>query len=46
LKIEDALKRRVAVGNKIQYSKLMEEMVSRFNNQYLFDRALTNLIKN
>ena len=45
IKIEDAIKRRLAIGQRIQYSKLMEEMVTRFTTKRLVDCAVINLTK-
>jgi hypothetical protein len=36
-KIEEAIKRRVAIGTKISYLKLQSEMMSRFENQRAID---------
>jgi len=36
-KIEDALKRRVAIGTKISYPKLHEEMLHRYDNARAID---------
>ena len=45
LKIEDAIKRRLAIGQRIQYSKLVEELVTRFTTKRLVDCAIINLTK-
>ena len=45
IKIEEAIKRRLAIGQRIQYSKLMEEMVTRFTTKRLVDCAVINLTK-
>ena len=45
MKIEDAIKRRLAIGQRIQYSKLVEEMVTRFTTKKLVDCAIINLTK-
>ena len=45
LKIEDAIRRRVAIGNKINHSKLIEEMVTRYMNQRAVEWAVINMIK-
>ena len=39
-KIEEAIKRRVAIGTKISYAKLQQEMMMRFEN----DRAINYAI--
>ena len=36
-KIEDAIKRRVAVGTRIAYPKLQGELLNRFSNNYAID---------
>ena len=46
IKIEDAIKRRLAIGQRIQYSKLVEELVTRFTTKRLVDVAIINLQKN
>ena len=45
IKIEEAIKRKLAIGQRIQYSKLMEEFVTRFTNKRLVDCAIINLTK-
>ena len=37
-KIKEAIERRLTIGTKIQFEKLKDEMVSRFNNLTLFER--------
>jgi DNA replication licensing factor MCM5 len=44
-KIEDAIKRRVAIGTKISYPKLHQEMMQRFENAKAIDYALISMIK-
>lgn len=46
LKIEDSIKRRVAIGSKINYDKLVEELSVRFNNIKAVEMSIVNLIKN
>jgi len=46
LKIEDSIKRRVAIGSKINYDKLVEELCMRFNNIKAVELSVVNLIKN
>lgn len=46
LKIEDSIKRRVAIGSKINYDKLVEELSVRFNNIKAVELSIVNLIKN
>ena len=45
IKIEEAIKRRLAIGQRIQYSKLVEELVTRFTTKRLVDCAIINLTK-
>lgn len=44
-KIEDAIKRRVAIGTKISYPKLHQEMMQRFENAKAIDHAIISMIK-
>jgi len=46
MKVEENIKRRVAINSKIDFSKLKEEMVSRFGNERAVDHSLSILIKN
>jgi hypothetical protein len=39
-KIEEAIKRRVAIGTKISYPKLHQEMMSRFENARAIDHVI------
>ena len=43
-KIEDAIKRRVAIGTRIAYVKLCEEMENRFSNRRAVDLAILSLV--
>jgi len=45
LKIEEAIRRRVAIGNKINHAKLLEEMVARYMNQRAVEWAIVNMVK-
>jgi len=45
VKIEEAIKRRVAIGNKISHAKLIEEMIARFMNQRAVEWAIVNMVK-
>ena len=45
IKIEEAIKRRLSIGQRIQYSKLVEELVTRFTTKKLVDCAIINLTK-
>lgn len=44
-KIEEAIKRRVAIGTKISYPKLQQEMMQRFENARAIDYAIISMIK-
>ena len=44
-KIEDAIKRRVAIGTKITFQKLQSEMAMRFDNQRAIDYAIIAMVK-
>lgn len=44
-KIEEAIKRRVAIGVKIPYVKLQQEMLMRFDNQRAIDHAIVAMIR-
>lgn len=44
-KIEEAIKRRVAIGTKISYPKLHQEMMSKFENAKAIDYAIISMIK-
>lgn len=44
-KIEDAIRRRVAIGTKISYPKLVQEMLHRFDNQRAVDYAILAMVK-
>jgi len=43
--MEEAIKRRITIGSKMQASKLQDEMVSRFNNMGLYEKAISNMVK-
>ena len=45
IKIEEAVRRRLAIGSKIGYAKLVEELVLRFNSQKAIEFAIINMIK-
>ena len=44
-KVEEAIKRRVAIGTKISYPKLHQEMMQRFENSKAIDHAIISMIK-
>lgn len=44
-KVEDAIKRRVAVGTRIAYPKLQQEMLNRFSNNLAIDQAILSMVK-
>lgn len=43
-KIEEALRRRVAIGTKISHSRIHEEMSGRFNNVKAVDFVLSSFL--
>jgi len=45
VKIEEAIKRRVAVNTKISHIKLQQEMLMRFDNQRAIDHAIIAMVK-
>ena len=45
VKIEEAIKRRVAIGTKISHIKLQQEMLMRFDNQRAIDHAIIVMVK-
>jgi len=45
MKIEEAVKRRVAIGTKISHIKLQQEMLMRFDNQRAIDHAIIAMVK-
>ena len=45
IKIEEAVRRRLAINSKIGYTKLLEELILRFSSQKAIDLALINMIK-
>lgn len=44
--MEESIKKRVSINQKVDFTKLKEEMEARFHNEKCFDYAITNLIKN
>ncbi len=44
-KVEEAIKRRVAIGTKISYPKLHQEMMQKFENAKAIDYAIISMIK-
>lgn len=44
-KIEDAIKRRVAIGTRIGYPKLQEELLNRFDNARAIDFAIISMVR-
>lgn len=44
-KIQDAIRRRVAIGTRIAYPKLQEELSNRFDNARAIDLAIISLVK-
>lgn len=45
IRIEEAIKRRISVGQRIQYSKLIEELESKFTVVKFIEFAVLNLVK-
>ena len=45
IKIEETVRRRLAIGSKIGYSKLVEELILRFSSQKAIELAIINMIK-
>ena len=46
LRIEEAIKRRLGIGQRIQTQRIIEELLSKFNSQNLIQNAIINLINN
>jgi hypothetical protein len=44
-KIEEAIKRRVAIGSKISYAKLQQELMMRFENDRAINYAIIAMVK-
>jgi len=44
-KIEEAIKRRVAIGTKISHLKLQQEMLMRYDNQRAIDYSIIAMVK-
>ena len=44
-KIEEAIKRRLAIGTKISYPKLQQEMMMRFENERAISHAILAMVK-
>ena len=44
-KVEEAIKRRVAVGTKISYQKLQQEMGMRFDNAKAITYAIMAMVR-
>lgn len=44
-KIEDAIKRRLAIGTKISYPKLQQEMMMRFENERAISHAIIAMVR-
>jgi len=45
LKVEESIKKRIAINSKVDFTKLKEEMISRFVNERAVDYAIFNLIR-
>ena len=46
LRIEEAIKRRLGIGQRIQTQRIIEELLSKFNSQNLIQNAIINFINN
>ena len=44
-RIEEAIKRRVAIGTRISYPKLQSELLNRFNNERAIENAIIAMVK-
>ena len=44
-RIEEAIKRRVAIGTRISYPKLQSELLNRFNNERAIESAIIAMVK-
>lgn len=44
-KVEEAIKRRVAIGTRIAYPKLQQEMLNRFDNARAIDLAIISMVR-
>ena len=45
LKVEESIRRRVAIGNKINHVKLVQEMAERYQDSKAVELAIINMIK-
>ena len=45
IKIEEAIRRKLAIGSKVGYQKLVEELVLRHSSQKAIEYAIINMIK-
>lgn len=43
--MEEAIRRRMAIGTKIAYPKLSQELLNRFDNQRAIDFAIMAMVK-
>jgi len=44
-RIEDAIRRRVAIGTKIAYPKLLQELLGRFDNERAISFAIMAMVR-
>lgn len=44
-KIEEAIRRRVAIGTRITYPKLQQEMMNRFDNERAISHAILSMVR-
>ena len=45
IRIEDAVKRRVAIGTRIAYPKLVQELTGRFDNERAINFAIMAMVR-
>ena len=45
MKIEESIKRRIDVGNRVQMAKLVEELEAKFNNTEAIHSAINTLVR-
>ena len=45
MRIEEAIKRRVAIGSRMSYPKLLQEMTCRFDNERAISFAIMAMVR-
>ena len=45
MRIEEAIKRRVAIGSRMSYPKLLQEMTGRFDNERAISFAIMAMVR-